>query len=160
MTLYLVRHAQAGTRSQWDGDDRSRPLTHEGRRQAADLVGTLGEVALAQILSSPFKRCCETVAPLVARRQGELPPVRSHIDIALAEGSPLAAIALVRSLARTDAVLCSHGDIIPGVLESLVKADGLDLGKDPRCQKGSIWVIEPNRARDRFESAVYVPPPR
>ena len=160
MTLYLVRHAQAGTRSHWDGDDQSRPLTTEGRHQAADLVDMLGEVALTQILSSPFKRCIETVAPLAARRYGERPGLQLRVDQSLAEGSPLAAIALVRSLTDTDAVLCSHGDIIPGILDSLVCTDGLELGKDPKCQKGSIWVIDADKAGKHFASAVYVPPPR
>ncbi len=160
MTLYLVRHAQAGTRSHWDGDDLSRPLTTEGRHQAADLVDMLGEVALTQILSSPFKRCMETVAPLVARRHGERPGLQLQIHQSLAEGSPSEAIALVRSLTDIDAVLCSHGDIIPGILDALVRADGLELGKDPKCQKGSIWVIDADKARARFVTAVYVPPPR
>jgi 8-oxo-dGTP diphosphatase len=32
--LYLVRHAKAGRRSAYTGDDRMRPLSGPGRRQA------------------------------------------------------------------------------------------------------------------------------
>ena len=161
MTIYLVRHAQAGTRHDWSGDDISRPLTREGRRQAADLVELLGDLELDVIASSPYLRCIETVAPLAARRSYSDSALQLQVDQVLAEGSPLGAIALVRSYAAThaDAVLCSHGDIIPGVLDALVRDDGLDLGPSPRCQKGSIWVLEANRSPGCFVSALYVPPP-
>src|SRR5207249_1211256 len=32
--VVLVRHAKAGSRSQWDGDDAQRPLSGSGREQA------------------------------------------------------------------------------------------------------------------------------
>ena len=34
MSLFLVRHAKAGNRSEWQGDDHIRPLTPKGWRQA------------------------------------------------------------------------------------------------------------------------------
>ncbi|MFW6010105.1 MAG: pantoate--beta-alanine ligase, partial [Actinomycetota bacterium] len=34
MTLLLVRHADAGDRAAWTGDDRARPLSATGREQA------------------------------------------------------------------------------------------------------------------------------
>ena len=33
--ILLVRHAKAGSRSQWDGDDDERPLSSSGREQAS-----------------------------------------------------------------------------------------------------------------------------
>lgn len=160
MTIYLVRHAQAGTRHDWSGDDLTRPLTREGRRQAADLVDMLGEVQLDQILTSPFLRCIETVAPLAARRSGDGLCIKVHAS--LAEGPALDAIALVRSFGSEEinAVLCSHGDIIPGVLDALVREDGLDLGPAAKCQKGSTWMIDTTKGSDRFSNALYLPPPR
>ena len=38
MPLYLVRHAKAGSRHDFDGSDRDRPLTNSGRRQASALA--------------------------------------------------------------------------------------------------------------------------
>ena len=37
--LYLVRHAKAGERRLWDGDDLDRPLSPKGWKQA-DLLAT------------------------------------------------------------------------------------------------------------------------
>jgi 8-oxo-(d)GTP phosphatase len=160
MTIYLVRHAQAGTRHDWAGDDLSRPLTKEGRRQAADLVDVFADVDIQQIRSSPFLRCVETVSPLSARRSHGHDRLPVSIDNALAEGPAIAAIGLVRSLIGVDAVLCSHGDIIPAVLDALVRLDGIDLGPMPRCQKGSTWILEADANRHVFTSAQYISPPR
>ena len=54
--LLLVRHARAGNRSKWRGDDRLRPLTRKGTRQAEGLVGLLDQLGPERILSSPFVR--------------------------------------------------------------------------------------------------------
>ena len=44
MTVYLVRHAVAGDRGRWLGNDRLRPLARDGRHQAADLVDALAQL--------------------------------------------------------------------------------------------------------------------
>ncbi len=156
MTVYLLRHANAGSRSKWSGDDRLRPLNSDGRHQAADLVEVLGELGITRVISSPYRRCVQTVAPLAAALGLEL-----EIHEALAEGPGGPAIDLARSLANEAAVLCSHGDIIPAILDALVVDDALSLGPDAKCQKASTWILEPNALRPGgFASASYVPPPR
>ena len=61
MALLLVRHAKAGNRFDWDGEDVDRPLSTAGRRQAAGLVDELAPYSVKRVLSSPFRRCVETV---------------------------------------------------------------------------------------------------
>ena len=41
---YSIRHASAGDRDTWIGDDRARPLDDQGRQQAAALVELLRTV--------------------------------------------------------------------------------------------------------------------
>ena len=74
VTLVLVRHAWAGKRSHWRGDDRLRPLDDRGRRQAAELLEVLGGVEIGRIVSSPDLRCVQTVEPLAAERGLEVEP--------------------------------------------------------------------------------------
>ena len=156
MTVYLLRHANAGSRAKWAGDDQLRPLNADGRHQAADLVEVLDEVGVTRIISSPYRRCIQTVAPLAAALGLEW-----EISDALAEGPAGPAIVLARSLATEAAVLCSHGDIIPAILDALVVHDALSLGSDAKCQKASTWILEPNpKKRGAFSSVSYVPPPR
>jgi 8-oxo-dGTP diphosphatase len=154
VTVYLVRHVKAGRRDEWDGPDRLRPISSDGRRQADSLAGLLGGEPIKRIVSSPYVRCVESVQPLAAR----LGLVVETSD-ALAEGAPAAAaVALVADVAGDNGVLCSHGDVIPAVLEDLADVDGLRLPLDLPCAKGSTWVIDGD---DRpFASARYVEPPR
>lgn len=159
MTLLLVRHVEAEARSGWGAPDELRPLSPRGRRQATSLVNVLGDrFAIGRLVSSPSLRCIETLSPL-----GATLGITIEVSPALAEGQdPAEAVELARAAATlpgTDAalVLCSHGDLIPGVLEILAATDPVDLGPSPRCQKGSTWVFEGKRGR--FTTATYVPPP-
>jgi 8-oxo-(d)GTP phosphatase len=150
--VLLVRHAVAVGRRHWDGADVDRPLDQRGHRQADALVSAVGDRQIEQILSSPALRCVETVRPLGAARGLQ---VDVHAD--LAEGSTYEAVALVRSLVGGAAALCSHGDVIPRVLEHFVVHDGVDLGHDPHWAKASAWVLEDDG--ERFVKAFYLPPP-
>ncbi len=155
MTVFLVRHAQAGNRAGFPSDDdRPRSLTIEGRHQAAELAGVLQDLGVTDVRSSPYRRCVETAAPVAALLR--VPLVEMS---ALEEGPAVAALALVRDIATMSAVLVSHGDIIPAVLDALARDDGLDLGPAPRCQKASIWILEPDSSGTRFAKATYVSPP-
>ena len=52
------------------------------------------------------------------------------------------ALTLLGQSAGTNAVFCSHGDIVPAVLDALAQQDALELPKNYDCAKGSAWVIE------------------
>lgn len=150
--MLLIRHAHAGARKEWAGDDRLRPLSGKGRRQADALVRPLGPWAVQRILSSPFERCLQTVAPLAA----ELGLVVESCP-ALGEGQGGKALKLVRALADDKVALCTHGDVIPDVLVPLADEDRIDLGPRPRQAKGSVWILEVTAGR--FTKATYLPPP-
>jgi broad specificity phosphatase PhoE len=151
VALLLIRHAHAGNRRDWDGDDRLRPLSPKGERQARAMVRRLDKWAPDLILSSPFVRCIQTVQPLADRLGLKV----THCD-ELAEGMGPKALALVRSLAGQPVALCSHGDVIPEVLVTLADEDRLDLGPSPRQAKGSAWILEARKGK--FAKAIYVPP--
>jgi phosphohistidine phosphatase SixA len=118
MTVILLRHASAGDRDTWQGDDRLRPLDERGRAQALALRDVLQAHGVQHVLSSPYVRCTQTVAPLGL----EIVP-----DERLAEGAPLEeTLELLRGL--DNAVACTHGDVIEAVLgRSLKKGRGVVL---------------------------------
>lgn len=107
MALILVRHASAGDRREWSGDDSLRPLDARGRRQAEELVARLAPFPIEEIRTSPATRCVQTVEPLAAARglplvlQDELTEQRQA-----EEGA-----ALLQSLAGRDVVVCGHGGL-------------------------------------------------
>lgn len=151
-TLYLLRHAAAGDRSKWEGVDAVRPLTKKGRRQSKSIAEYLGGAGIERIYTSPYTRCAQTVEPLAEAIGAK---VREHD--ALAEGPDIdAAYELCDDLAGYNAVLCTHGDVIPAVMNRMMWA-GLTLESRFYCSKGSIWEVDLEGGR--FTNARYVPPP-
>ena len=151
MTIHLVRHAHAGKRSEWEGDDRKRPLSPRGEAQSASLVALLGGERVGRVLSSPYVRCVQTVEPL-AQKLG----VAVEADDRFAEGSdPDVALAALLELAEPGGVACSHGDLIPVLVRRLV-ADGMAVDGPLLDQKGSTWVLETTGGR--ITRGRYVPP--
>lgn len=153
MSLLLLRHAHAGDRGRWQGDDRARPLTDRGKRQAEALPARLGDRPIARVLTSPWIRCVQTVAPLATAY---------HLDVeeedALGEGMPLDVVhRLFGRLRGSPSVLCSHGDVIAAVLTDLHHA-GVVAEEELRWAKGSTWVLDAD-GDGAIVRARYLPPP-
>ena len=151
MPVYLIRHAHAGSRSGWDGDDSRRPLSPKGRHQTEGLTTWLQDESIDRVLSSPSTRCVQTVDP-IAVSHGLI----TETDPALAEGAGVdGCLELVRGAADQTLVLCSHGDLIPKVIRRL-SAEGMRTSGPNLSQKGSAWllVVDDGRA----VSATYQPP--
>jgi 8-oxo-dGTP diphosphatase len=142
-TLALVRHAHAGSRSDWDGPDDLRPLDDKGRRQAQRLAEVLPVFGPVEIFSARRARCEETVAPLAERLGLPVQPLAELGEEEFA-ADPQAGLAAVERLLtpRPDpgvAVVCSQGGAIPSVLLSLgVRWEGRVY---PPAAKGSVWVL-------------------
>ena len=153
MTIYLIRHAKAGDRDTWLDDDRLRPLSGRGHRQARELVDLLRDATFERVLSSPFVRCMETVVPIAGVRGRSVEPVD-----ALAEGARLdESLALVRKHTTSGALMCTHGDVMPMLLDYYAKR-GVDIGAVPQWPKGCTWVLETD-ATGEVSTARYLPPP-
>jgi 8-oxo-(d)GTP phosphatase len=115
--LILVRHASAGERSEWDGDDWLRPLDERGRSQAEALTTSLSRYEIDRILTSPFIRCVQTVEPL-----GAYLGVSVEGRIELAEGASGDEImAVIAELEGAGAVICTHGDVVEELLGEEMK---------------------------------------
>jgi 8-oxo-dGTP diphosphatase len=153
VTLYLVRHAKAGDRDAWADDDRLRPLSARGQRQAHLLIEQLADATFNRILSSPFVRCMQTVVPIAGARRLPVEPVD-----ALAEpGNLREGLVLLRKHALGGALMCMHGDLMPMLLEHF-DATGVDIVDDLRWPKGCTWIVETNNTGEVVR-ARYVPPP-
>lgn len=151
MQLYLVRHAHAGSRLP-GGRDRYRPLSPQGRERAEVLAALFADLRLDRLVSSPATRCQQTLAGL-SRSTGleveELP--------GLWEGSnTLDTMAELEALDGRRIVACSHGDVIPALIEQLGMRDVPVQGRG--CELGSIWIVERDRERRSWTGARYVGP--
>lgn len=154
MSLFVVRHAKAGSRRHWDGADDLRPLSKPGRRQAAMVAERLAGEGVSGLWSSPSTRCVDTLAPL-GRRLG-LDVIAEPL---LAEGSPFETTMTVLSKVGDGAVLCSHGDVIPDLIEALVRR-GTKLLTPPDWRKATIWILDVPTDDGSVATAIVEPPPR
>ena len=154
MTLYLIRHAQAGQKSAWSASDSKRPLSVKGEAQAEGIAEAFDGAGITRVISSPLTRCRQTVQPLAGRIGA---PV--ELDDRLAEGASVQqAIDLVRKIvaAEETAALCSHGDVIPEVIQAL-HDEGLEGDGHLASAKGGTFLLD--TAAGQIVKSHYVPPP-
>jgi 8-oxo-dGTP diphosphatase len=149
--IYLVRHAKAGERRVWEGDDTERPLSKVGWKQSEAIAKRLAAKGATTLSSSPYVRCVQTLEPLAERLGAEI-----LIDPRLAEAEPFEPVLELLAELRSGAVLCSHGDIIPETIQALVRR-GMEVQSPPDWRKGSIWVLK--RKGDRITRGKVWPPP-
>jgi 8-oxo-dGTP diphosphatase len=144
-TILLVRHAKAGSRSQWEGDDDQRPLSSSGREQAEHLAALLPLFGPERVVSAPPLRCRDTIAPLAA----ELGLPVGDEPLLGEEGyweRPRAGLARLRQLVAATGVtaVASQGGVIPDVMRALVQSSPHRLPLDPSAvpsRKASTWVL-------------------
>jgi 8-oxo-dGTP diphosphatase len=152
MPIYVVRHAKAGDRAEWEGDDRLRPLTKSGHRQAEALAAWLKKEPIDVILTSPYVRCVQTLEPLAEQRKLPIEPRKD-----LEEGSGGESILrIVQEFKGRNVVLCTHGDLVEEFLEQLVQKGLVPRGR-ANMEKGSTWVVE--ETAGKITGARYVAAP-
>jgi 8-oxo-(d)GTP phosphatase len=135
--LVLVRHAKAGKRSEWHGEDSLRPLDPTGLEQAQRLAAFLRHFAPQRVISAPPTRCLQTVEPLA-----QLLGIDVAVDPVFADECyvqrPTAAQTSLLALAKPGnvTVVCSQGTTIPGLIDAL--GPGTDASD---TRKGAAWVL-------------------
>ncbi|MBD3782817.1 MAG: NUDIX hydrolase [Micrococcales bacterium] len=147
----VVRHAHAVGRGAWsDPDDTLRPLDGPGHARAAALVDVLGAYAPERVVSSPSVRCVDTVAPFAAAAGLRVRTRPGLSEEGFAE-DPAKAPRRVQKLlaAGHPVVLCSHGPVLPAVLDVLTPLAGdataedrarLAAASDAKLAKGEALV--------------------
>jgi 8-oxo-dGTP diphosphatase len=140
--LPLIRHAHAGERNAFPGDDAARPLDGRGRAQAAGLGPLLALFEPQRLHSATPLRCLQTLQPLAAAV--DLPVLADPGFNEPGPGGKLsasvaAAVDRLRELRDGDrSVVCSQGKVIPSLLAALSDADDPQPFKTP---KGTGWVL-------------------
>ncbi|MFV0307419.1 MAG: SixA phosphatase family protein [Desertimonas sp.] len=138
---FVVRHAKAGRRSEWVGDDRVRPLSKTGWKQARAVADRLADQPVTSLVASPYLRCVQTLEPL-ADRIG----TKVVTDERLAEGAAFETSLELLLESGPGVVLSSHGDVIPDLIGAVVRR-GADLRTKPDWRKAVIWTLTVEGAR-------------
>ncbi|RZT87944.1 8-oxo-dGTP diphosphatase [Pseudonocardia sediminis] len=150
-TVLFVRHAKAGNRANWNGDDDLRPLSGTGHAQAERLAEFLPRFGPDRMCTAPPLRCRQTLEPLAA-----------STGLTIAADEPLmgehhywddadAGLSRFRALAAETgvSVVASQGGVIPDVVEALLVAErgnghrgSVAVPQDGvPSHKASTWVL-------------------
>jgi 8-oxo-dGTP pyrophosphatase MutT (NUDIX family) len=135
--LVLVRHAKAGKRTQWRGDDRLRPLDENGAKQAGALVQLLSLFSPTRVYSADRTRCVQTVEPLATALN-----LTVHLEPAFSddryEDGPHGTQSTLLALAKPGevSVVCSQGLTIPSLVEQVAP-----VVRPSETRKGAWWVL-------------------
>jgi 8-oxo-(d)GTP phosphatase len=137
--LVLVRHARAGSRSQWSGPDARRPLEESGHAQAELLAPLLAAFAPERIVSADRTRCVQTVEPLGKLIDLPIEQGARFGDLGYGADSKRSLASLYSMLTESQViVLCSQGDAIPAMLHDL---RCVPRSRPAKTRKGGAWVI-------------------
>jgi 8-oxo-(d)GTP phosphatase len=151
--LILLRHASAGSKSDWPGDDQHRPLDAEGRQDAEALAALLGSFGAARPVSSPAERCLATVRPYadglstdIETEPALLPREDSGMDLLsaaedLAGSAGVAALADRLAAAGQPVVVCAHRENLPVLATAVYRHLGADMPAEQRLAKAEFLVL-------------------
>ncbi|HJQ02256.1 MAG TPA: bifunctional NUDIX hydrolase/histidine phosphatase family protein [Jatrophihabitans sp.] len=152
-TILLIRHAKAGKRADYRGDDRTRPLDKIGRRHARDAAPVLAAFAPQRVVSADLLRCLQTVQPLADLLGLAVQPAPEFSDESYQRDRAATRQALYQLAEQPGAsAICSQGEAIPGLLADL-NAPAMPYP----ARKGSLWVL--SLLDRRVASADYYPHP-
>ena len=147
--LVIMRHASAGDKHDWDGDDLLRPLDRGGQADALALVALLACFDPVRIVSSPAVRCTETVAPYAGYIGAPIEvdhvlTVPDGAQALLARTSPDDPVTDVARLLAdgVPTLVCAHGENIPQLLGGACEYLGAKPPSDPSLPKAGFWVLQ------------------
>src|SRR5690606_36788313 len=159
--VLVVRHARERKRTAWKGGESTRPLTPVGEAQARGLIPLLAAYGVDRVLSSPWRRCDDTVAPYAERVDVEIelhPEITEDAHLA----KPKRARELIRQEAKiraTGVAICTHRPVLPTFMEEVAVYTPYPIMKqvleyDPWLEPSEILVVHIGRRPGR--SAVVV----
>jgi 8-oxo-dGTP diphosphatase len=153
--LILLRHASAGRKSDWPGDDQSRPLDAGGTKDAALLAellccfgigrvtGATRMAGVTRVISSPAERCVATVRPYAARAGVEIEtnPVLEVSKNGAVDDPELAKTVTQLAAADQPVIICAHRENLPLLFDAACGELGADCAPVDPLRKGEFLVL-------------------
>jgi len=145
--LIFLRHASAGGKGSWPGDDLDRPLDARGAAESERLAELLSCYGSLSVISSAAERCVATVRPYaaLAGRQVRIEPAFTVGLAGQTPGSASADMARAEAAAIATAglpvVVCAHGENLPALLAAASAALGAPPPEGSSLPKAGFWVL-------------------
>ena len=118
--LIVLRHGKAVPPATWDGPDATRPLLHRGLEQSQNIAPALAAWAPVKLISSPATRCIATIEPVASLTGRSIKPSVGISQDAFEDGAvEVHKILRKRLHKQQNAIICSHGPVIPEIVNEL-----------------------------------------
>lgn len=126
--LIVLRHAKATPRADWKGGEAKRPLLPEGEQHAKNLIPILAAYGPKNLVTSPWKRCHDTIAPYAKACKKTLVE-RGQLTELGNKRRPLSTKKVVQALLgdSKSGLICTHRPALPTVLEPLAESASKEL---------------------------------
>jgi 8-oxo-dGTP diphosphatase len=144
--VIVLRHAKATPRDEWSKGEATRPLLPVGAVQAVALTNQLAAFGPQLVVTSPWRRCLDTVLPFVAKHQIKMVE-RAPLTELGTKTNPDKALKLIQSLVQDQkpVVICSHRPSLPTIIEGLSAYAGKKLTKELKAiadlKPGEFYVL-------------------
>jgi len=153
--LYLLRHAPALSREQWEAADTLRPLSSDGEDLARAVAARIADLHLGigTILTSPYERALRT-ASIVHQHLGEGARIIEDERLAPSQFTPATLAEMLDAHRGVSALmLVGHEPSMTGVLADLIGGGRFSL------KKGGIARVDLDPASPRYGVLkLFVPP--
>jgi phosphohistidine phosphatase len=154
LSLYFLRHGQAGNRTDWHGDDSKRPLTVDGTHRMEREAAAIRKLKLSLdlIITSPLVRAYQT-AEIVARALGAPGKLITDDRLGLGFGSKQLAEIVAEHRKAKGMMLVGHEPDFSETISQVTGGGRLMMKKgalayleieDPASLEGVlVWLIPP-----------------
>lgn len=126
--IIVLRHGRAVPPATWDGPDATRPLLHRGLEQSLNVSFAIAAWAPTRLISSTAARCLATVEPLASITRLVVKQSTNISQDAWEDGTANVHKTVRKRLrAGVAVVLCSHGPVIPEIIDAVAAATNTPL---------------------------------
>lgn len=163
-SIIIQRHGAAQARSKWrKGDENGRPLRRKGVKQAKALPPLVAAYAPATVVTSPWKRCLDTIEPFAHAGGMDIvrkPELTEHAH----RDRPSRAAAVVERVidAAAPTIVCTHRPVLPTVIASAKAASTPKAAKklprsNPYLAAGEMLVLHTTRKGEIVDVERHLP---
>jgi 8-oxo-(d)GTP phosphatase len=138
----LLRHASAGSKRAWPGDDMARPLDARGAADAERLAQLLSCFGPCRVITSGAERCVATVRPYAALTGASI-EIEAEFTVRERGGVTRGQLKRARQIVDDGqpAVICGHGENLPAILQAACARLGAAAPAGPPLRKSAWWAL-------------------
>lgn len=123
--VIALRHGKAVPASSWTGPDSTRPLDHTGIEDARAAARAIAAYRPTKLISSTAARCISTIEPLATMLGLDVKATAAISQDAYEDGvANVRRVVSKRVAKRETAVLCSHGPVLPEIIDEIAECAG------------------------------------